>query len=91
MRWSHCVQNENYDIDQMTRNARVRWNVLTRIRDGENKALQKNATSTVYSENESLASYNHKRKALCFETPKAPKKELSHIGSLSNVSWSKLG
>ncbi len=65
----------------------TRRRILRQVRDRENECLRQRSFAVVFSENESLSSYNRKRKATYLESPQVPKKARSHIPQLSQVSW----
>ena len=67
---------------------RKRTKLLREIRDKENEALKDRTVRAVFYENESLGSYNRKRKT-CFKQSSTPKRPKSHTPNFDNVSWDK--
>ena len=74
-----------------TERKRKRRKLLRDIRDKENEALKRTTMRAVFSENESLGSYAHKRKTTCFEQSSTPKRPKSHTPNYDQATWDKQG
>ena len=63
--------------------------LLKKVRDRENQALETSTMRAVYSNNESLSAYDRKRKAMSFDKPNLQPKARKHTPNFESVSWDK--